>query len=190
MRRGDTRSDRAAPMFGPWDESHSPWGRMHSRFMASLDLRDQSHIFDLSVRTSAALQLWAERHPAIRAVRVPPLSLSVAAGAPFSSVEALISTARLSLWVFTLDDWFDEQCAPELILRRQAEHFRGLAYQQIPCPTGDLLGPALCEVREVDYSVGRSRIGCARGKHVHPVNAFASIEDHYRRAKLGVGSRW
>ena len=75
-----------------------------------------------------------------------PLSLSVAAGAPFSTVEALISTARLSLWVFTLDDLFDEAGAPQTELLERAAYYRALAHREIPCPTGDRLAAALCEV--------------------------------------------
>jgi hypothetical protein len=81
-------------------------------------------------------------------VRVWPLSLSVAAGAPFTTVEALISTARLSLWVFTLDDLFDEERVPQTELMKRAERYRALAHREIPCPTGDSLATALCELRD------------------------------------------
>jgi Terpene synthase family 2, C-terminal metal binding len=77
-----------------------------------------------------------------------PLSLSVAAGAPFASVEALISTARLSLWVFTLDDLFDEERVPQAELMKRAERYRALAHGEIPCPNGDSLATALCEIRD------------------------------------------
>src|SRR5712692_3952268 len=105
----------------------SPWGGLRSRYLASLDPAEQVRIFDLSARTSQTLHRWAARYPLIRRVRVRPLSLSVAAGAPFASVEALISTARLSLWVFTLDDLFDEECVPQLELMGRAERYRALA---------------------------------------------------------------
>src|SRR5216684_3633283 len=71
----------------------SPWGGLRSRYLASLDPAEQVRIFDLSARTSQTLHRWAARYPLIRRVRVWPLSLSVAAGAPFTSVDALISTA-------------------------------------------------------------------------------------------------
>ena len=125
----------------------SPWGGLRSRFLASLDPAEQVRIFDLSARTSQTLHRWAARYPLIRRVRVWPLSLSVAAGAPFTSVEALISTARLSLWVFTLDDLFDEERVPQGELMKRAERYRALAHREIPCPTGDSLASALCELR-------------------------------------------
>ena len=77
-----------------------------------------------------------------------PLALSVAAGTPFSTVEAMISTARLSLWIFTLDDLFDEAQVPRAELIERAEGYRALAHREIRCPTGDSLALALCEVRD------------------------------------------
>src|SRR5438046_3168308 len=126
----------------------SPWGGLRSRFLASLDPAEQVRIFDLSARTSQTLHRWAARYPLIRRVRVWPLSLSVAAGAPFTPVEALISTARLSLWVFTLDDLFDEERVPQVELIKRAERYRALAHNEMPCPTGDSLATALCELRD------------------------------------------
>ena len=131
----------------------SPWGGLRSRFLASLDPAEQVRIFDLSARTSQKLHRWAARYPLIRRVRVWPLSLSVAAGAPFTSVEALISTARLSLWVFTLDDLFDEERVPQSELMKRAERYRALAHREIAPPTGDSLATALCELRD-EVSVG------------------------------------
>ncbi len=126
----------------------SPWGGLRSRFLASLDPAEQVRIFDLSARTSQTLHRWAARYPLIRRVRVWPLSLSVAAGAPFTTVDALISTARLSLWVFTLDDLFDEERVPQSELIKRAERYRALAHREIPCPNGDSLATALCELRD------------------------------------------
>src|SRR5919108_3891158 len=145
------KRDRPAPQRSsaqPAQANDSPWGGLRSRFLASLDPADQVRIFDLSARTSQTLHRWATRYPLIRRVRVWPLSLSVAAGAPFTSVEALISTARLSLWVFTLDDLFDEERVPQVELMRRAERYRALAHREIPCPSGDSLATALCELRD------------------------------------------
>ena len=126
----------------------SPWGGLRSKFLASLQPDEQVRIFDLSARTSQTLHRWATRYPLIRRVRVWPLSLSVAAGAPFTSVEALISTARLSLWVFTLDDLFDEERVPQVELMRRATRYRALAHREIAPPSGDSLASALCELRD------------------------------------------
>lgn len=84
------------------------WGFLKSGYLESLDIATQTRIFGLSVQTARVLYQWATDYPLIRRARVWPLALSVAAAATFSSPEALVSTARLSLWVFTLDDCFDE----------------------------------------------------------------------------------
>src|SRR5579859_7807930 len=108
----------------------SPWSGLHSRFLESRDEAKQLRIFDLSVRMAQKMHRWAARYPLIRRVRVWPLALSVAAAAPFSNADALISTARLSLWVFTLDDLFDEERVPLVKLTRRAERYRALAFHQ------------------------------------------------------------
>jgi hypothetical protein len=126
----------------------SPWAGLRSRFLASLDPAEQARIFELSAATAHGLDEWAARFPLIRRVRVAPLALSVTAAAPFSSVEALISTASLSLWVFTIDDLFDEEALPEAELLERAARYRALAHGDIPCPKGDSLATALCEVRD------------------------------------------
>ncbi len=126
----------------------SPWAGLHSEFLESLDSTKQLHIFDLSARTAQQLHRWAARYPLIRRVRVWPLALSVAAAAPFSDVEALVATARLSLWVFTLDDLFDEERVPRAELMRRADLYRAIAYGQTAPPARDSLAAALTEVRD------------------------------------------
>src|SRR5437588_2871739 len=126
----------------------SPWAGLQSNFLDSRDAADQLRIFDLSARAAQTLYRWAARYPLIRRVRVWPLALSVAAGAPYSSVEALISTARLSLWVFTLDDLFDEERVPQVELMKRAERYRALAHREIAPANGDSLATALCELRD------------------------------------------
>src|SRR5258707_5497800 len=144
------KRDRPSREFDPQSPpaKDSPWGGLRSRYLASLDPAGPVRIFDLSAPPSQPLHRWAARYPLIRRVRVWPLSLSVAAGAPFTSVEALISTARLSLWVFTLDDLFDEERVPQTELMKRAERYRALAHREIPCPNGDSLATALCELRD------------------------------------------
>lgn len=126
----------------------SPWAGLRSQFLESRDPAEQVRIFDLSARVAQHLHRWAARYPLIRRVRVWPLALSVAAAAPFSPVEALISTARQSLWVFTLDDLFDEERVPQAELERRAERYRAIALS-LPTSTGsDSLAAALLEVRQ------------------------------------------
>lgn len=126
----------------------SPWAGLRSNFLESRDPSEQVRIFDLSARAAQTLHRWAARYPLIRRVRVWPLALSVAAAAPFASVDALIATARLSLWVFTLDDLFDEERVPRAELIRRADRYRAIAQHQPAPVTNDSLAAALCEVRD------------------------------------------
>lgn len=126
----------------------SPWAGVHSRFLDARDATEQLRIFDLSARAAQSLHRWAARYPLIRRVRVWPLALSVAAAAPDSNVEALIATARLSLWVFTLDDLFDEERVPRNELVRRAERYQAIAHNQPTAPARDSLATALRDVRD------------------------------------------
>lgn len=125
----------------------SPWAGLRSRFLDSREAAEQVRIFDLSARTAQTLHRWAARYPLIRRVRVWPVALSVAAAAPYSSVEALISTARLNLWVFTLDDLFDEERVPPAELMRRAERYRALVLDEPTAGARDSLAAALVEIR-------------------------------------------
>ena len=147
----------------------SPWAGLRSKFLAALDAQEQVHIFDLSARMVPPLHRWAARYPLIRRVRVWPLSLSVAAAAPFSAAEALVAEARVSLWVFTLDDLFDEERVPQTELMRRAERYRAIS-QNLPTPPApDSLANALREIRE----------------EMTAFPLFASLGDEWARALCG-----
>jgi hypothetical protein len=126
----------------------SPVAGLEIGFLKALRPTEQVHVFDLTVRASRTLHHWAARYPLIRRERVWPLALSVAAAAPFCSVDALIATARLSLWVFTLDDLFDDERVPMVELRRRAARYRAIARDQPADEGGDSLAQALREVRD------------------------------------------
>jgi len=97
---------------------------LRSQFLGRLDEESKLRIFDLTTRASRELHRWAANYPLIRRVRVWPLSLSVTAAAPFASAAALVSMARVSLWVFTIDDLFDEETVPFVELRRRVERYK------------------------------------------------------------------
>lgn len=142
-----TRKSGVHPLPVP-TEATSPWEVLKSNFLAARTPIEQVRIFDLSVRTATPLYQWAARYPLIRRVRVWPLALSVSAAGSFSTVEALVSTARLSLWVFTLDDVFDEEAVPEKELMCRAERYRAIAYGEPVPPARDTLAAALRDVRD------------------------------------------
>ncbi|HEU0169311.1 MAG TPA: terpene synthase family protein [Chloroflexota bacterium] len=147
----------------------SPWAGLRSKFLEALDSQEQVHIFDLSARMVPPLHRWAARYPLIRRVRVWPLSLSVAAAAPFCSSEALVAEARVSLWVFTLDDLFDEERVPQTELMKRAERYRAIAQNQPTAPAPDSLANALREIRD----------------ELSTYPLFASLGDEWARALCG-----
>jgi hypothetical protein len=57
---------------------------LKSTFLAKLADDQKLRIFDLTARMARELHRWAARYPLIRRVRVWPLSLSIAAAAPFA----------------------------------------------------------------------------------------------------------
>lgn len=122
---------------------------LYSEFFARLSEEKKLKIFDLTARASRELHRWAAKYPLIRRVRVWPLSLSVTAAAPFASLNALVSMARVSLWVFTIDDLFDEETVPFSELRRRVERYKEILNGAKPQPNErDTLALALCDIRE------------------------------------------
>ena len=122
--------------------------RMQSRFLDALSGSERGRIFSLAEGVADALDRWASQYPLIRRVRVQPLSLSVVAAAPFDSLEALIATSQVSLWVFTLDDLFDEEGLSSGLLVRRARRFRQIARGALRGAEEDQLGVALADVRD------------------------------------------
>jgi hypothetical protein len=91
-----------------------PWGRglveaSHSAFLQRLPPLEVDRIAGLVDEVTPRLDAWARQYPLVRRERIGPLVLSVAAASPFSSADAIETTARVSLWVFTLDDVMDEE---------------------------------------------------------------------------------
>jgi hypothetical protein len=97
-------------------------------------------------RVADELCVWASSYPSIRPVRSLPLALSVTAACPDESEDALCAVARVSLWVFALDDLFDEGnlSLGELLVR--AARYRAIAYGDVDRNTADPLADALADV--------------------------------------------
>ncbi|HLH71929.1 MAG TPA: terpene synthase family protein [Chloroflexota bacterium] len=125
----------------------SPPGSVQSQFLQALPRAEYAQIFSLAEQVADALGCWAARYPLIRRVRVRPLSLSVVAAAPFDTLDALITTAKVSLWVFTLDDLFDEEGLSAGELVRRARHYRQITRGEFSGPWDDSLAVALADVR-------------------------------------------
>lgn len=121
---------------------------LKSAFLANLDEDQKLRIFDLTARMARELHRWAAHYPLIRRVRVWPLSLSIAAATPFASVQALVSAARISLWVFTIDDLFDEESVPITELQRRVTRYNDILAGGQADGQRDSLGQALQDIRD------------------------------------------
>jgi hypothetical protein len=123
---------------------------LKSTFLAGLTADERLRIFDLTARTARALHPWVARYPLIRRVRVWPLCLSVVAAAPFCSVASLATMARMSLWVFTIDDLFDEESVPYPELHRRVDRYLQFldTGQVVSRDKRDTLANALQDIRD------------------------------------------
>lgn len=93
--------------------SSSKKGALRSKFLESLSEAERAHVFALSGELSGQLEPWVKRYaPLMRAVRVPQLALTMAATASFLGVRELLPAARLSMWLFAVDDLCDERPGP------------------------------------------------------------------------------
>ncbi|WP_375772621.1 terpene synthase family protein [Archangium gephyra] len=80
-----------------------------SKFLSSLPEEVLARVFARKSELEGPLGEWAARHPQLmRAVRVPQLSLTLVAAAPFLGVRELMPGACLSMWLFAVDDLLDE----------------------------------------------------------------------------------
>ena len=117
-----------------------------NRFLRGQEPSVRHSIFEKATLVSESLGTWAEPYPQIRTVRTYPLALSVSAAAPFESSRALLDTARVSLWVFTLDDLFDEEGLPPAVLLERAAVYRAIARGDLIPDGSDPLALALADV--------------------------------------------
>lgn len=122
--------------------------RLASPFLNGLEPSSRNRIFELSHSLTARLEAWAASYPMMRPERALPLSLSVSAAAPFCDLDALEATARVSLFVFALDDFFDESGAPIELLAQAAEQLKRVTLGEVgPKLSQPGLAEPLLEVR-------------------------------------------
>lgn len=137
--------------------SSSKKSALQSKFLNSLTDGERERIFALTRELSGALEEWVKRYPQLmRAVRVPQLSLTLAATASFLSVRELLPAARLSMWLFAVDDLCDEGSAEERAqgaAERWSRLERGVALLDEPAGTGDG-DPLLQSMRDIRDELG------------------------------------
>ncbi|MEX2430978.1 MAG: terpene synthase family protein [Dehalococcoidia bacterium] len=120
---------------------------MESPYLSSWT-REAYHALALTAAAvTPKLDGWASACPEINRGRILPLVLSIAAAAPFCSPAAIESTARMSLWVFALDDMFDDQRYMDGELIRRAKHYQSIAIGTATADPSDPMAAVLQEVR-------------------------------------------
>jgi hypothetical protein len=169
------------------DRSGSSGLAFRSAFLEKLIPSERDWVIALSARLAEALYPWAAQYTDIRVRRVRPLALSVAAAAPFSDLEALVATAQVSLWVFALDDRFDESKQSRSDLEHDAARFHAIAGNQLYPEPGDSLEAALADVCRglrrfpLFESLGTIWIKALQGTIAGMLQESAWNEDYRRR---------
>lgn len=85
---------------------------LRSSFLLRQDEQTRRVIFELADQVAERLDAWGRDFPVIRSVRFKPLAIQLAASAPFCSVDALVTAGCGTLWIFAIDDAFDEELVP------------------------------------------------------------------------------
>ena len=101
-----------------------------NRFLQRLPSVEQRRVAMLASEASALLSAWAGGFTTIRSVRIVPICLTVAAAAPFADVQTVVDTARVSVWIFALDDLFDEAGLSHQELQERAERYKRILRDQ------------------------------------------------------------
>ena len=113
-----------------------------------MDLQFAPVVEEKAARVGGRLRQWAHDHEPVRQERIEPLALSITAAAPGASVASLAATAQVSLWVFAIDDIFDERLVPIEPLRERCRHYVARARGDLdePCDPDDPMEVALAAV--------------------------------------------
>lgn len=160
-----------------------------SRFLSSNSDAEQSRIVALTLQASRAIEQWAVLRPQIRRERILPLSLTFAASAPFADVDSLVLAARQTLWIFLLDDLFDEEQLPDEALLHCVEDYCALVKGTAIASSDDVLCEILAGVRE---DLSRAPLFAALGReweHALRGTIGGMVREHewriaYRRGDL------
>ncbi|SEU21955.1 terpene synthase family protein [Stigmatella erecta] len=135
--------------------SSRPENLLRSTFLDSLPGPECEHIFALTQELSASLAAWCAKYPALlRPARVPQISLTLAASAPFLSPRELLPTGCLFLWLFAVDDLCDERSpgpedgAPLSLWARFEQAVSWLEAPEDAAPHGEPLLQAIRDIRD------------------------------------------
>lgn len=80
----------------------------HSPLLAKMPTEQRARVGKLAARSMEIITQWGNRHPIIRVGRAPATALTLSAAAPSCTDEEIALLGRLCMWIFAVDDLFDE----------------------------------------------------------------------------------
>jgi hypothetical protein len=119
-----------------------------SRYLATLAVGERRRILDLAGAVTVSSESWLQRYPIVRRRPVTAAcSLVCAVGMPGLAVPELTLMTCWWLWIFGVDDRFDDLATPEADLAEWSRRFARVARQEPADDADDLLLAAFGAIR-------------------------------------------
>ncbi len=121
---------------------------MTENSLEALSASQKQQIQGRAQALARSLQAWAELHPFVRPKRISTLALVVATVLPHLPFDDALLVAKLTLWIFGIDDQIDEQLLPLPEAQRKAQSWRALLGGETNPTSDDELTNVLWQIRE------------------------------------------
>lgn len=122
---------------------------MAESFFDTLSVEEKQQLKDRMVALTDLMTEWVRAYPLVRAVRIPPVALLMAAITPRLSLPTSLLIAKIVFWIFELDDLADERAITLPELQQKIEVWYRLARDGSPDEkNNDELAAMLLEIRE------------------------------------------
>lgn len=164
---------------------------LQSKFLNGLSKEDRDRVFARSSRLSKRLREWVAAHPdlKVRDSRVPQLSLTLAAATvrldgldEEELSRRLLPAACLSMWLFAVDDRFDEFIEPADVLLSKLDRYLVLLHEAEEGVGGeeDPLLAALRDIRDQLKGDGGSPRPCFEGLRARLFQSLQNVREGMR----------
>lgn len=108
---------------------------LHSDFLNSKSLAEREKIFKISEETTR--KLYKSHYSSlIRVSRIIPITLIISVAAPFIDAKSLLLTMKFGLFLFGLDDLFDEKLLNTSELLKRVHNYREIIHNRQPLGDG------------------------------------------------------
>lgn len=121
---------------------------MANQFLASLSQSEHARVQDVAGQLTAGLKPWVQGCPVLNPVRLPAVALTLAAAAPSWDPAILQLLAKVTLWIFSIDDAIDEEQIPDEVLIHKVCTWRSVLEEphRPPQVDGDEHSAVLAEI--------------------------------------------